>query len=739
MKKLIFTMATLGIIISLATAGWGLVVVDEDFDAYDIDSSLTGQGGWLIETPGVYGTCVIADVCQTPDGCATPQRAVRWQAPGGSISGTRPWDNVMKREFPVIWNGGISTFYISIMIEATADSSESGNFSYVKLTDTSGTEATRIYISKGTGATGNLAILGRQGSVEGAVWQPALSQNVPSGEWRHIKLVVDVDNKKYDAYVGDGDKSGVNEGHWTSKADDAYFYAYANGLAQLRWNMYRMGDVFVQPTYAYLDNIYMEGPDDNLQPTQMTEIWVAKGVYNEQPQLREFTHVIGGFAGTERRKEDRNGWANPTVIDAGNTVEGSAVVTGANVSTIEGFTITGGYYGVDCSRTSPNVTNNVIIGNINAGVYCSASFPTLNNNTISGNGTGVSCIGKSPHINNNIITYNNIGIAAEGSNPTLLHNNVYSNQNGGYIGLDMGSSDISYPPLFVNQAQGDYHLKSSSPCIDRGDSKAAPKYDIEGNPRSMDGNGDGSAIADIGAFEVQPPPGLRKLLELRTGTNGDLARNIDAIVTRVWPNFFYIETPDRTCGIRVRKAGHQMEPGMGADVIGAIQTNIDGERYVEAMSAYQYGIGSIEPLLMPNKALGGSDFFFYSESGEGQEGIIAYQFVKKPDGKWVCELSELQGINNIGLFVTTFGKVVAIGDGCFYIDDGSRCHSNDETLPGVCLKVALPEGAEPPAEQSFVQVTGISSCYKSGNSLYRLLLVSSADDITTLMDAPQPN
>lgn len=58
--------------------------------------------------------------------------------------------------------------------------------------------------------------------------------------------------------------------------------------------------------------------------------------------------------------------------------------------------------------------------------------------------------------------------------------------------------NISVDPNFVNEADGDYHLRWNSPCIDAGFIVGTHTFDIDGEPRVM-----GSRI-DIGADEVGP-------------------------------------------------------------------------------------------------------------------------------------------------------------------------------------------------------------------------------------------
>ena len=73
------------------------------------------------------------------------------------------------------------------------------------------------------------------------------------------------------------------------------------------------------------------------------------------------------------------------------------------------------------------------------------------------------------------------------------------------IAFGGGSGNIIMEPGFVNYPAGDYHLRSGSPCIDAGIDLGLTN-DLDGNPRPQDGNGDGVAVCDVGAYEYTFQP-----------------------------------------------------------------------------------------------------------------------------------------------------------------------------------------------------------------------------------------
>ena len=675
-----------------STSALGLVVVDDDFNSYTAGALLVPQGGWQT-AGGENSKCTVQDVCTTPGGCPDPQLAGRWEVPKNPGS----WENSVKKLFPVIWDEGVALLYVSIMLDAP---SGPGNYSYVLLHDEFGVEVTRIYISRGTGSTGHISILGRTSPSDPNPWRPVLVQDPVNQVWYNIKLEVDITSRKYDAYVGDGDRSGVNEGHWTKKVDDAYFYFSGVSLASVTWLMYRQGDSFAGTAYAYIDNLYIEGPD-KARGLSVTEIWVARGTYVEKVNLREYAHLYGGFAATETDKCDRNGAVNQTIVDAGDSAVGSSAVTGANVSSVEGFTIRGGYYGVNCAHSSVEITNNLITGNVQAGVYCDSNSSYVANNTVVANNYGVQCSASSPVVTNSIIAYNATGVSSSGGAPSLSNNDVFDNTID-YSGISPGLNDLSVDAMFANSAAGDYHLLFGSPCIDNGNPSALPEFDRDGGRRPVDGDGDGEEAVDIGAYESQFVPDLLTVGGIRGMPDESILRCEQAVVTAAWPDSFYVEAQDRSSGIRVDKPGHGLVENMLANVSGRVKTDDEGERYVEAVAARQNGTGGVDPVLINNKTLGGSAFGAQQAVGDGI------------------------GLNNVGLLVTTTGRVSDIDTGStpksFKLDDGSRA----------LIKVVVPQEVSIDLNWDYVSVTGISSCGRVNGQLRPLIRVRTQQDIAPL-------
>lgn len=160
--------------------------------------------------------------------------------------------------------------------------------------------------------------------------------------------------------------------------------------------------------------------------------------------------------------------------------------------------------------SSPLVADNLFVSNSCRAINLALpvdSTPVVINNTIIGNPVGISAsINGLGVFENNILFDNDVG-AALSANFVWANNLVY----GGsmlYTGQDLTGTNgnISADPLFVNPANGDFHLPPGSPAIDAGDNAAPflPAVDFDGNTRIVAGLAGGPAVVDIGAFEFHP-------------------------------------------------------------------------------------------------------------------------------------------------------------------------------------------------------------------------------------------
>lgn len=184
-----------------------------------------------------------------------------------------------------------------------------------------------------------------------------------------------------------------------------------------------------------------------------------------------------------------------------------------NVTFVDNATATNGG-GMLNTESSPTITNTTFSGN-SAGEYgggiCNtfSSGPKLTNVTFTGNraphGSGVCNVGGSFKLVNGII-WGNTPAREQVYNDNVKPDITYSDIEGGFPGV----GNINVDPRFGDF--GDYGgltrlfaLLPGSPVIDQGSPSVCPATDQIGLSRPVDGDENGSAICDMGAFEYRTP------------------------------------------------------------------------------------------------------------------------------------------------------------------------------------------------------------------------------------------
>lgn len=207
----------------------------------------------------------------------------------------------------------------------------------------------------------------------------------------------------------------------------------------------------------------------------------------------------------------------------------NCIVTGNTAATQSGG-------GIWLATAIATMTNCVVAGNTSnagGGIYCSNSSPTVNNCTIANNtaniGGGIYFDTGTATLNNTIIWGNGVAngqqiYLAQGNvalNSCNFANNASDIVNAGTGMVTPDGNCKTSDPLFVSPDGGNYRLQNTSLCIDAGDNVTVGNdYDLDGNPRLVDGNNDSVVVVDMGAYEFQSGGNKAPVVVILTAPSG---------------------------------------------------------------------------------------------------------------------------------------------------------------------------------------------------------------------------
>lgn len=211
---------------------------------------------------------------------------------------------------------------------------------------------------------------------------------------------------------------------------------------------------------------------------------------------------------------------------------GAIALDAAGTPTISGNTIQGNSTDGDggglwlVNSSDANIIQNLITDNAageGGGIYflvpSGSRGPLLVNNTIANNTAPTGSAVFADGFDSSTQFFNNLLISANGAaavhcgnfasqQPVFSFDDAFSPSGAAYDGIcsdQTGSNgNIFADPLFVNVANKDYHLQSSSPAIDAGTNNAPnlPQQDLDGNPRIAGSTADCTGTVDLGVYEA---------------------------------------------------------------------------------------------------------------------------------------------------------------------------------------------------------------------------------------------
>jgi len=243
-------------------------------------------------------------------------------------------------------------------------------------------------------------------------------------------------------------------------------------------------------------------------------------LHNTSDGLDLLYHSLGGTVTLNRVRAEGNA-GNPVKVTGSLVMTNSVLV--ANCAFFEGKPFT---HNVDPCRA---------LGNILEVTFMGGEQVSLANNTFYGQGDGLVCAGPREETGRcigteQVVARNNVFLGDEDFNSpgdisflfyqegcgslkldsdyNIHHTvkNVACGANGEHV--NSGPHDLCQDPQLSGPFSGNtYGLMptSGSPAIDAGDNVLCPATDFGGLSRPVDGDGDGLAICDMGAYEWRAP------------------------------------------------------------------------------------------------------------------------------------------------------------------------------------------------------------------------------------------
>ncbi len=205
----------------------------------------------------------------------------------------------------------------------------------------------------------------------------------------------------------------------------------------------------------------------------------------------------------------------------------SGSVTVSNSTVSDNSAMAGG--GIFSRNGSVTVSNSTFSGNTTSagggGIYSRSASVTVSNSTVSGNsasaGGGIcNDPGSTVELTNTIVAAQLSGGDCGGDLATSLGHNLDSDSTCNLNATgDIPGANPFLGPLQDNGGPTETHaLLSGSPAIDADDDSACLATDQRGVIRPLDGDGEGIAVCDIGAYEFELPT-IMVLIDIKPGSD----------------------------------------------------------------------------------------------------------------------------------------------------------------------------------------------------------------------------